>query len=168
MIASCSTLLCKDRTWAVDTASLLSFLPGRGGRSIDSHPTARSDDSGIANDAKAMKIPNKLLRIGRYVAVLVGLLYLGWTEVRVENLQALTDLAYDAPSCCAPGDTREQVHEAFRRRGYDVQVYARGTEMVRAKLLLGGWTFRSFGVLIDYGQDGKVKRCGLQSEIFSF
>ena len=81
----------------------------------------------------------------------------------MRNLQAIVDLAYDASTYCAIGDSREQVNARFRERGYKERTASSSSDLVEPRLVLGGWSFRTFMLEITYGADGKVHRCQLIS-----
>ncbi|MHB8637416.1 MAG: hypothetical protein ACYC96_13185 [Fimbriimonadaceae bacterium] len=54
------------------------------------------------------------------VAIIVLALYLLWGEVRIRNLEALANLAYDGSACAIPGRTRADVERRLTSMGYKI------------------------------------------------
>ncbi len=110
--------------------------------------------------------PSELIRrVLRYSIAAVAVLYIYWTEARIHNLQAITDLIYDTSTCIHLGDARETVRHRLIELGYSLNNDHIEADSVSPNLLLGGWTFRVFYVRIEYNSAGKVERDFLVSGI---
>jgi hypothetical protein len=107
------------------------------------------------------------MKLGRWKYILFGALALHalWLSIRTSDLGALTDLTYDASSCCQTGATRTQVNNCFSSRSYDITAYAGTSEAIHPRLILGGWSrnLRSYSLRIDFTNTGKVQRYALES-----
>ena len=111
----------------------------------------------------------KMIRLAApWMAAVAAILYAVWLGLRVENLQSVTDLAYDAPTCCLPGSSGAKVRSCFQSRGYSVRQYTPGVDIVIPDLVLGDLSFRRFSALVYYGQDGTVVRWALDSTMLAF
>jgi hypothetical protein len=113
-----------------------------------------------------MSVKNLCL-LSRYTGVTVLVLYILWSWVQIENLQAATDLAYDAATCCMPGSSKEQVQSCLESFRYEVHEYDRGGEIVQPRLMPLDFSVRHYAVLIDYGEDGKLKTWRLDTIVNS-
>lgn len=103
---------------------------------------------------------------GFLVLLVIGLI--GFQEVRISNLQAVTDLAYDGPSCCLPGSNIKDVRSCLESRNYEVRNFDKGVDVAAPRLTASGLMFRHFGFLIEYDPQGKVKDGRLSSAIAAF
>src|SRR5579862_828754 len=112
-----------------------------------------------------MKLIRKVILV---LATMLALAYIAWDEIRIQNLQRITDLTFDAASCCQPDAPVGKVDACLAERGYAVRTFSPGVEIVHQNLILGGWSFRRFGVLLYYDKQGRLKAYSLTSLLYSF
>jgi len=104
----------------------------------------------------------------RTIVPLLIVVYLGWSEVRIRNLQALTDLAFDASSCGQKGDSLANVKECFESRGHKVRTFDASNDMVDANVTTMDLFPRTYAILIGHDKNGKVNGCCLYSFLPAF
>jgi hypothetical protein len=92
-------------------------------------------------------------------------LYVYWSETRISNLLSVTNLAYDAASCCEVGEAKAKVTDCFKSRGYLPRKFAGDSDLVPVDLALGTLSLRRYDVRVTYDKAGSVIRWTLGSSI---
>jgi hypothetical protein len=105
----------------------------------------------------------KTYKTVRTCGLVILLAYLGFSEIRIKNLEAEANLSYDAPSCCIPGKTGREVDQCFEQLGYKPRRLDETSERVQPNLLLTGFSFRETYLVIQFGADDKLRSYALEA-----
>lgn len=96
--------------------------------------------------------------IGIGLAAIAALVF--WvvtSEIRLHNVETLSELILQCSSCAEPGQSREHVHDCMAKWGYVFVAATDEREIVQPSELAGSSDARRYAFVIEYGADGRVK-----------
>lgn len=98
-------------------------------------------------------------------ALVVPLAVVVWlVEARIRNVEALTNMAYDAAGCASAGQSRSSAEACFASLGYSSERYV-GADRVFPPLLAPLPMFTGYWLAVYFDRKGTVSKWRLESNI---